>query len=1026
MNRRHGLCERKSLNKSSWSGHREKHMADGRRVSCPNCGMVAMLPPKIDPSKTACPSCRKPLSNPPQAAEAKDETVDIQLPRSGGEPIREQRSGSSEKEGGKLPRRLGEYELLEVIGRGGMGLVYRARHVSLDRAVAVKVLRSGMFGQKEALRFVAEAQVTGQLEHPNIVPVHDIGMDQDGSPYFVMKLVRGKALGDILMDLRKGDAATAQEYPLSRLLNIFCEVCQAVAFAHSKGIIHRDLKPSNVMIGDYGEVQVMDWGLAKKFGTPETRTGGLVAKIPGAPPTRVRSNEDPVRMVRVERPESQDGFVAGTPEYMSPEQATGDPSALSPRSDIYSLGGLLFEMLSYRPPHMDRDTQILMHKVATVPVTFPSPGGNRPKVSKALQAVTMKALAFNQQDRYGSALALLQDVRSVIDHLPVTACPDTLMDMGLRLVRRNGALVATAGAALLLFSVGATAAFWNLEKAAREKATAQEEALEESARRESAEKERSEALKKQIQAEKEKGKLQDEKTAVQKRELEQIRQLARSMRTFPEALELIKRRQHDKAIYILQGIIHSDPRSPVAGPAYFYLGEAYLNTGQRKFAQDAILSFEAADSVARKYNDGIGSPRALLRAGETAWRLLDDPGKAREFYDKAAQADPANPYSMMGQAYAHVLRGREFLGDAKQDAANAEAKKALALSLKAARNGSFLWETHYVAGILYGDLELPGSGLKNLDKAYEHFSRALILEPNNFDLWKNRATIAQAMGRPTDALSDYSNALRLRPDALEAITNRAMLLASMHRLKEALEGFDLAIKLGAGHFKVRLHRGLILAELKNWKAAEPEFTKAIDLQEKDPRPWLQRARTRFALNNFQGAASDADTVLSLKPDFGPALRISAEAYLKADQPAKAVERFQRIVSKKKTDPEVFKLLGDAQLKQKNPSAAIQAYLKFLELKPDQKRIRLRMIQLLIKDPSSSEFNAAQAIDLAKEGDRLTKSNDPEMLVALAHALKAGGRLAAALKVIEAAYTPFPDHPGVIACRESLRKEAKEK
>lgn len=1001
-----------------------------RVIECPQCGESVAF--EKGAQVLTCPGCQVKvrLKERTGSRQQDGETAEIETP---GPPDDKGRAGrrravspprrrdTSEE----LPRRLRNYELIEEIGRGGMGIVYRARHVDLDREVALKLLKGISASDADALRFVAEAQVTGQLEHPNIVPVHEIGTDENGFPFFVMKLVRGRALSDILIDLRNGEPEVLRRYPLNRVLSIFCEICQAVAFAHNKGILHRDLKPANVMIGDYGEVQVMDWGLAKILGRKTADE-----PKPEAGKKRTRGEGDRVRAVRTGLPESQPGFVAGTPEYMSPEQAAGDPTAASPRSDIYSLGAILFEILSYRPPHLDHDTRVLMHKVATEPVRFPPPGGFRPKISKQLRAVTMKALAHKAESRYASAQALLRDVRAILELRPVTACPDTIFDKAARLVRRHGSLVGTIAAALVLLSIGASVAFWRLESEAQATARQKEKALEEARLREEAEKEKWRALEEKRKEEKARRKAEEATKSAQRRELDLANKLASSTRMFPQALDLIKRRQYGAAARKLQHIVDTDPHSPVSFLAFFYLGQSYRGMATPEDGKKAITAFEAANTSAR-HHFGIGDPRALLSAGEVAWRYLNDEKRALTLYNMAAREDPGNPYGIMGQAFVHVLKGRAHAknllkSEDAQKKLKAAARKALDLCREAIQRGRFLWEPHYVAGTICGDLDLKGCGYKDLNAAYNHFSEALNREPNLPELWLNRAMIAERLNRKSEVLSDYNNALRLQPDFLPALIGRGAMLIEHGRPEEALKDLDAAFKAAPGDFDVRSYRGAALEALKKWKAAEAEFEAAINLNNQIPQVWHQLARTRFALKKYAQSAKDAARAFELDPLNLELLKLEAESLLLANEHQAAATRFQELLKKTDKHAIAWLHLAEAQLALGDQIKALAAYKKFLTTDPDRQDIRLRIIQLLIADSGAPNYDPKEAVEHAQEAQRRGKKKDPVLMVALAEALWANKNAKEALKTIEEAYGAFPVHPKVRACRQKLRSASETK
>jgi serine/threonine-protein kinase len=289
----------------------------------------------------------------------------------------------------------GKIRVIEELAPGGMSHIVRASDVALQRELVLKVSPAPReeMPRPQLARFIEEAQITAQLEHPNVVPVHDLGLDPEGRVYFAMKYVRGQSLEQILAKRRKGDEETVAEFGLRRLLDVFLQVCNAIEYAHARGVVHRDLKPANIMVGDFGEVLVMDWGIAKLMAGGSVETTGdapePAARRPrseGAPPTR--STDITSLRVGEEAYATQAGTLIGTPAYMSPEQASAKP--VDERSDIYSLGAILYEILCGDVPFEDDDAHRMLRRVLTEEPRPPS--AINPAAPHALETLSLRLL----------------------------------------------------------------------------------------------------------------------------------------------------------------------------------------------------------------------------------------------------------------------------------------------------------------------------------------------------------------------------------------------------------------------------------------------------------------------------------------------------------------------------------------------------------------------------------------------------------------------------------------------------------
>ena len=285
-----------------------------------------------------------------------------------------------------------------------------------------------------------EAQITGQLEHPNIVPVYELARGEDGTPFYTMRFLRGQSLSERIKKSSK--AHLGDQLELREMLAIFVSVCNAMGYAHARGVIHRDLKPQNIMLGDYGEVMVVDWGLAKIIGTKDDE-----------------SDHRRISVVDVNNlTATQDGNLLGSPAYMSPEQADGQISLLDARTDIYGLGAILFSILIGHAPHkgtqtgnVAKDTINMMRRISEGPT--PRIRDVNPTLPKPLDAICAKAMAKKRSERYHSATELAQDISRWLADEPVSVYLPQWRERATRWLRRHRAWAQAIAVSLVLGSV---------------------------------------------------------------------------------------------------------------------------------------------------------------------------------------------------------------------------------------------------------------------------------------------------------------------------------------------------------------------------------------------------------------------------------------------------------------------------------------------------------------------------------------------------------------------------------------------
>ena len=755
---------------------------------------------------------------------------------------------------------FGRYEVRRELGRGGMGAVLLAFDRAFRREVALKVMLTPDAPAATLARFVQEAQLTGQLAHPGIPPVHELGTTPDGRPYYAMKVVRGASLREWLDRARSEPRGRA--FPLARRLEALIRVGEALDYAHAHGVIHRDLKPENVLVGEFGEVLVMDWGLAKVVGAPESvALGSPVVESP-----------------RDRRLATLDGEVAGTPAYMAPEQARGELSALDARTDVFALGALLYEMLALAPPYHGESVFAILEQAGEAAWT-PLPERIRrdsrrvPTPPPELVAVAHRALARAPSDRYPSAAAFVGDLRAFLAHEPVSVHHDSAMGRLVKTVQRHPRLALTMASGLAIAVLTTqlaiarrTAEAEGLRAEVAEHRAKSDAATAELARRDAAaaqaEREAALALAKRVTDETEQ-RLADETRSV----VDEFRRLATESRARGEAYSQFERSIRDARF---DAFVH----------AFDDLFRYYELTNQ---SPRAIDHFHRA--VLRRMAGHMGEAQADLEAahrlepsnagtlnllGATRSARGDTTGALAAF-DLALEIEPR-------YADARANRGTARLAAGDPAGAIDDYDRAVALDPRQ-------YEVLYNRGVAkrkMGDLE----------GAIADYGRALDLEPRAIDALNARAIALVARGELASALADYDRALGIAPRDPDLLRGRGHARHVAGDLDGALRDYDLAIEVRPSDAACWSNRGAAKADKRDFDGAIADYTQAIALDPRRHYAFLNRGNARQTQGDLSGAVADYDRALELDPACWRAAANRGGAYAALGRVPEALASFQ--------------------------------------------------------------------------------------------------------------------------------------
>ncbi len=676
------------------------------------------------------------------------------------------------------------YRLDGEIARGGMGAILEVFDEDLRRKLAMKVvLESEREPSPEdsskptrLARFLEEAQITGQLDHPGIVPVHELGVDARGQAYFTMRLVRGRDLAHIF---ELADRA-AEGWTLARTVNVLLKVCEAMAYAHSKGVVHRDLKPANVMVGQFGEVYVMDWGLAR-------------VRSDEAPRERSKDSDERTKVATDRRESSSgdsgstlltlDGEVLGTPSYMPPEQARGRLEEIDERSDIYAVGAMLYRLLAQRAPYDEPGqkrtaVEVLEALRAGPPTALEQRAPNAPL---ELIAVCSKAMARKRSERYATMLLLAEDLRAWLEGRVVAAYEAGAWAEARKWIRRNRALSAAAAAAVLALIGGLSASLWLGARAQRNAVLAEE-------RRVAAEANAKEAAFQARVAEEVNSFLNDD--------------LLAAMNPEHEGSQVTVRQVLDKAAAKLEGRFEGEPR--VEAALRETIGTSYAKLGDNESALEHVeraLELRKRDPLASEEE----RCEAMLRTA-WVWKGLGRYQESIDLYEEVLERLESAPLlNAKGVSTAHNDLALALAESGRVDEATEHFEQALAVAQEhfgPDDPGTF---------VALSNLARHESDMGQYESAIARFDeilprqRALLgaRHPDAIATLNNASVAYNGAGRAEDAIRTAREALELcidvygpdHPLTARSNGNLGVGLFSLGRMSEAEQHFVESVRV---------------------------------------------------------------------------------------------------------------------------------------------------------------------------------------------------------------------------------------
>jgi tetratricopeptide (TPR) repeat protein/tRNA A-37 threonylcarbamoyl transferase component Bud32 len=825
-------------------------------------------------------------------------------------------AGAPAGPGPGVPAGVQRYRPLQLHAKGGLGEVHLAEDAELHRRVALKRLQTQHAGHPDSQRrFLREAEITSKLEHPGVVPIHGLVTDEHGQPCYAMRFIEGESLKDAIQRFHDADRQPDRDpgernLALRQLLGQFVAVCKTMAFVHNRGIIHRDLKPANVMLGRYGETLVVDWGLAKPVArTEEARASGEET----LPPTAGSAG-----------PETRPGQVAGTPAYMSPEQASGAVQQLGPASDIYSLGATLYVLLTGKAPYQGGNVLQQVQRGE-----FAWPRQLKSTVPPALEAICVKAMARKPEERYVTALDLVVDVEHWLADEPVSAYTEGWATRLRRWGRRHRPLVAGLAAAVLVAVLLGGWGWWYLEQQEADR-------REEVARLEGRDQQAIETALEQAEAFLRQARWPDAEAALAQAAgrlagggADDLKQRLRQAR---DNLRLVNRL--DEIRLETATLVEGKPNKRGTRLAY---AAAFKEHGLDVLAGDEaewgrrLAASPVKEQLVAALDYWAWFAIAAAKDAKTGERLLALARRADPDAKRNRFRDPA------------VLRDRQKLAQLVRQAD----VKRLSPELLAVVGGRLDQLGGPGVELLErGQRRYPGDFWLNVQlanalqtkkrprwrEAVGYYRAALAARPATF-VYTNLGVALAAMRDLDGAIAALKQAIDLDPKLTHAHINLGAALHDKNDLDGAIAAYKKAIAIDPKDAGAHYNLGIALHDKRDLAEAIAEYNKAIVIDPKHVEPYTNLGNALAAQGNLDGAITCYKKAIAIDPNYAKAHTNLGNALTAKKDLAGAIAAYKQAIA---LDPKyalAHSSLGNALLRKGDLARAIAAYKHALDLTP---------------------------------------------------------------------------------------------